>query len=164
MRKILFLFLFAGIFNVAFSQVPINVGDQQLNFGLGNHGNSDFRSTGVYVGFDYCVVEDLTIGGNLVINHWSDYGMSITVLTPAFVADYHFNTLIGIPSEFDFYAGANIGLPLYFGSSSGIGDLYLGLHTGGRWYWNDKWGVNLQLGLGILSSNTGGSLGLSMRL
>ena len=161
MKKVLLILAVALLAtNFSYSQALNAVGDKQLNFGIGNHGYNGFRSNGAYVGFDYVVTEDLSIGLNVGLHHHY-----VTMISPAFIADYHFNTLIGIPSQFDFYAGADLGLPLSFGNGgSAIGDFDFGTHVGGRWYWSDKWGLNLQLGLGILSGDNGASFGLSMKL
>jgi len=171
MKKVLLILAVALLAtNFSYSQALNAAGDKQLNFGIGSQGHSNgyyggFRSNGLYVGFDYVVVEDLSIGLNVGLNRWGGNHYSVTFISPAFVADYHFNTLIGIPSQFDFYAGADLGLPLSFGNGgSAIGDFDFGTHVGGRWYWSDKWGLNLQLGLGILSGGNGASFGLSMKL
>ncbi len=163
-KNLLLVVISVMTMNFAFSQAPITKGDKQVNFGFGNNGAAGFRSNGIYVGMDYCIMDDLTIGGKLGINHWGGDGYSLTILSPTIIADYHFNTLIGIPSQFDFYAGADLGMPFYFGVGSGTGDFDLGTHVGGRWYWNEKWGVNLELGLGILSGGNGAQLGVSMKL
>ena len=168
MKKVLLILVVAALStSFGFSQALTSVGDKQLNFGLGSNGHSEGtgRSNGAYVGFDYVVKEDLSIGLNVGLSRWSYGDYSMTIISPAFIADYHFNTLIGIPTHFDFYAGADLGLPLYFGDGgSGTGDFDFGTHVGGRWYWSDKWGVNLELGLGIISGGNGAKFGLSMKL
>ncbi|MDB3865982.1 hypothetical protein N9300_00725 [bacterium] len=42
-------------------------------------------------------------------------------------------------------------------------DLDLGLHIGGRRFWNEKWGVYLELGVGNTQGTSGG-LGLTVKL
>ena len=71
--------------------------------------------------------------------------------------DYHWNYLIGIPSNWDFYAGARVGVS--FGGSAT--DLDLGIQVGGRWYWSEKWGMNLEIGGG---TGFGTTFGLSYKL
>ena len=62
-----------------------------------------------------------------------------------FRADYHWNFLIGIPSNWDFYAAARAGLNFAH-------DLQpdLGIQVGGRWYWSKKWGMDLELAGGLV--------------
>lgn len=71
-------------------------------------------------------------------------------------ADYHWNYLIRIPENRDFYAGVRAGI--HFG-----GDIVpdLGIQVGGRWYWNEKWALNLELGGG---TGFGTTFGLNMKL
>jgi outer membrane immunogenic protein len=81
-------------------------------------------------------------------------------------ANYHFNTLLEIPQKWDFYAGLNIGFFAwlspddYYGShKSGIG---LGAQIGGRYYFSDKMGINLEFGGG--NAFSGGKIGVSIKL
>jgi hypothetical protein len=68
-------------------------------------------------------------------------------------ADYHWNFLIGIPSYWDFYTGVRAGVG--FGA-----DVWpeLGIQVGGRWYWSDTWGLNLEVAAG---TGFGTTFGLS---
>jgi hypothetical protein len=71
-------------------------------------------------------------------------------------ADYHWNYLIGIPDNWDFYAGARAGFD--FGNDFTPD---IGIQVGGRWYWSNKWGMNLELSGG---TGFGTTFGLSMKL
>jgi len=151
MKKILLLILVAGIFSTAFSQAPLNKGQKQLNMGLGMSGNG----LPAYIGMEWAVHPDVTLGGELAFNmDGFDY------VIPRFMANYHFNTLIGIPPEFDFYAGANVGFLIWFGDGEDISGLNLGFQVGGRWYWSEKWGLNLEFAGG---TGWGTKLGVSMK-
>ena len=57
--------------------------------------------------------------------------------------------------SWDVYGGLGLGYAMYNGDFDKDNDLDLGLHIGGRWFWNEKWGVYLELGGG----NTKGSSG-----
>lgn len=57
-----------------------------------------------------------------------------------FKGDYHFNYLIGIPSEFDFYAGARAGF-----DAGATFRPDVGVQVGARWYWSPVWGLNLEI-------------------
>jgi len=149
MKKLL-LFFIASFISVAMiaqnGQAPLSKGEKQLNFGLG------FSSHGlpVYVGADFAVHNDWTVGPviQLVIDENFGFG-----LLGRF--DYHWNRLIGIPSNWDFYAGGYVG----FVASNDF-DLSVGIQVGGRWYWSEKWGLNLEFGGGTGYS---GALGVSMK-
>ena len=146
--KLLVVLLFlAGSIMAQSGAAPLSKGDKQLNFGLG------FSSHGLptYVGMDFAFHNDWTAGPvvKLVFDDNIGFGALGRI-------DYHWNRLIGIPSNWDFYAGASVG----FISGDNF-TLDLGLQVGGRWYWSDKWGVNLEFGGG---TGFGTSAGISMKL
>ncbi len=62
---------------------------------------------------------------------------------------------MGIPSNWDFYLGASVGF-----ISGNDFDFDIGLQVGGRWYWSDRWGLNLEFGGG---TGYGGAIGVSMK-
>lgn len=118
---------------------PLAKGEQQLNFGLGisNHG------VPLFVSYDFSVYKDVTITPQVDLrfdNNNTYFGILIK-------GDYHWNYLIGIPNNWDFYSGARLGMD--FGNSNA--DFRFGIQVGGRWYWNERWGLNLEIagGTGI---------------
>ena len=122
-------------------------GHQQLNFGLG------FNTSGfpVYVGVDFAVHNNVTLGPLLKMrfeDHYNNFFLLGKV-------DYHWNSLMGIPANFDFYTGGNIGARFHDGTH-----LSLGLQIGGRWYWSERMGLNLEFGGG---AGFGVLFGLSVR-
>lgn len=152
--------------STSFSQNPIAKGQSQLNFGVG------LSSWGipVYIGLDHGVHSNVTLGGELSYHSYNDryrdnkYNHSI--IGAAVNANFHFNALLNIPSNWDFYAGLNLGFyhwnspNEYRGNyNSGLG---LGAQIGGRYYFTEKLGVNLELGGGSVFS--GGKFGLSLKL
>ena len=144
------LFGFAG-FAQGGGVAPLAKGEMQINFGTG------FSSRGlpVYASLDIALHKDVTltpeVHTRLPLEGDDDFSGGIMVK-----ADYHWNYLIGIPSNWDFYAGARAGIN--FG-----GDIFpdLGIQVGGRWYWNDNWGLNLELAGG---TGFGTTFGLSVKL
>jgi hypothetical protein len=134
MLKRFTLSLFVISFSIcAFAQSPIGEGGKQLNLG---------------------VHPDITVGGQVGLDLGFDY-FSISGR-----GDYHFNTLLEIPRDWDFYAGLSIGF------LGGIDNDYdsgfdLGLQVGGRYYWNSDWGINLEFGGG--NNLAGGRFGVSKR-
>jgi hypothetical protein len=127
---------------------PLSKGQKQLNFGTG------FTNYGlpIYVSLDFAVHKDVTLTPVVNMKFDNDF----THFGAGLKCDYHWNYLIGIPSNWDFYAGANIGFD--FGEDFNPA---LGLQVGGRWYWSPKWALNLELGGGY---GFGTALGVSMKL
>lgn len=140
------MLLLAGFVFAQEGEAPLKNGQKQLNFGLG----SGYYGLPLYAGIDFAVHNDVTIGPVLQLRFGSGY----TDVGAIFRGDYHFNRIIGIPSNFDFYAGGSLG---YFTGSYG---LYLGIQVGGRWYWDEKWGLNVEFGGG---TGYGGAIGVSMK-
>lgn len=151
---------------VAFAQSPINKGQLQFNAGVG------LSSWGipVYLGIDYGIHKDITIGGEVSFrsyhDNWGGRGYNHSIFGISGNGNYHFNSLLKIPPTWDFYAGLNIGFYIwrsnseYLGShSSGLG---LGAQVGGRYYFTDRFGINLELGGG--NAFSGGKFGISLKL
>jgi hypothetical protein len=140
-----FFMMFALAFSL-YAKAPLSKGAKQFNFGLGQ------SSIGlpVYVGIDYAIHNDITVGPQ--VNFLLDNDAMIVILGRG---DYHFNRLLDISSSWDVYAGANVGVRL----NNGV-DIEPGIQIGGRWYWSKKWGLNLEFSGG---NNYGTTLGLSVK-
>jgi outer membrane immunogenic protein len=148
------------------------VGDQQVNFGLG------FSTVGVpvYGNFEVAIHPDITVGGQLSFAYYSEKSQGYTYRTTEFTmvgfGNYHFNTLLQVPSNWDTYAGLNLGysfrnttsdvpdgtLDAYDYKSNG---LFLGIQIGGRYFWNSNWALNFELGGGTAF---GGKIGVTYRI
>lgn len=163
--------LFAVILMVssttAFAQSPIAKGQTQLNLGVG------FSNWGlpVYIGSDHGIHPDITLGGELSYRAYHEryngnnkYRHSIFGLSAN--ANYHFNRIFNISPTWDLYAGLNLGFYHWNSSSdypgSGFPGLGLGGQIGGRYYFSDKLGVNLEFGGG--NAFSGGKFGISVKL
>ena len=167
MKRIFLVIVISGLIalNSSAQESPLANGQTQLNFGVG------FSSWGlpVYAGLDFGVHPDISVGGELSYRNFSDhwgnvkYHHSITGISGN--GNYHFNRVLNIPSNWDFYAGLNLGFYIWSSDSgyggSGSSGLGLGAQVGGRYYWNDKWGVNLEFGGG--NAFGGGKIGLSVK-
>ena len=144
----------------------------QINGGVGLSG----WGVPVYLGADFGVARDVTIGAVVsyrsITESYGYYKFRETGIGIDFNGNYHFNRLLKIPNNFDFYAGATLAYynwshkvkdvdyeVNYSGSrSSGIG---FGLQVGGRYFFTKNLGLNLQFGGGI--HTVGGRLGLTYR-
>lgn len=166
MKRTVLTIILLIIATTMFAQGPIEIGQAQLNAGVG------LSSWGVpvYVGLDYGVHQDITIGGEFSFrsynDNWSNHKYRHSIIGISGNANYHFSTLLNIPANWDFYIGPNIGFYIwnspteYEGShTSGLG---LGAQIGGRYYFNEKFGINLEFGGANVFS--GGKFGISLKL
>ncbi len=172
MKKKLLLFSLSLASITMQAQYMLNKGDAQLNAGVG------LSSWGipVYIGFDYGVHKDISVGGEISVrsynsNRWGNkkynyaYNYRFTVFGISANGNYHFNTILAIPTKYDLYAGLNLGFYAvsypdgYNGSRlTGLG---LGAQIGGRYYFNEHVALNLELGGG--SAFGGGKFGISYK-
>jgi len=126
------------------------------------------------VNAEYGLTENIGIGGSVMLNMWSEFDWSSTLIN--FNADvaYHFTKLD--MDKFDLYAGGGLGYSVYswkwkdsgdgdIGGSGGSG-IYIPIFVGGRYFFNPKIAVSLRL-VGSLTghwSGFGGVLGVTFVL
>ena len=166
MKKQLLILSFLLFSSLIYAQSPIAKGESQINAGLG------LSSWGVpvYIGFDHGIHPDITVGGELSYRSYSDKYANVnydhSVIGISGNGNYHFNRVLEIPKNWDFYAGLNLGFYIwnspsdYHGSHSS--ELGLGAQVGGRYYFSDKIGLNLEFGGG--NAFSGGKIGLTFKL
>ena len=148
------------------AQSPLPKGKTQLNAGLG------FSDFGVpfYVGIDHAVGRDFTLGGEFSYRgykeNWRGNSYKHRIAGLAMNGNYHFNRIMNINPDWDFYAGLNIGFffwdspePYNGTYASGLG---LGAQVGGRYYFSRSAGVNLEFGSG--NAFSGGKIGFTFKL
>jgi hypothetical protein len=157
-KKILFAVALSLSMMATYAQNPVGKGGKQINFGTG------FSSWGIplYFGMDFGVHSDITAG--FVVSARTH--PEVLVLGFTGVGNYHFNRILEIPNDWDLYAGLSLGFFSWNWDSKYSGrknsPLGLDLQIGGRYFWSDDWGVNLELGGG--SSISGGRIGLTRKL
>ena len=119
----------------------------ELNFGI------------IGANYEIPVHKDITIAPGASTN------FDINWLTFSVKANYYFDNLIGLTDEsWDVYGGAGAGYAIYNGNNDNKDNGFdIGLHVGGRWFWNEKWGIYLELGGGNTQGATGG-VGLTVKL
>ena len=149
----------------AYAQGSLGKGNKQFNAGVG------FSTWGVpiYAGLDFGVHQDITVGPVASFRTYSqniasvNYSHSIFVI--GFNGNYHFNTLIDLDPEWDLYAGLTLGYWIWSSPANYPGGLGSGIgldgQIGARYFFSDKFGMNLELGGGIAS---GGKLGVTLKL
>ncbi len=152
MKKIFLLFITLIIFNNLFAQYPLNAGKIQLNAGIGfSSGNAP-----IYIGLDYGLKTDLTLGGEMVF-HKSGTGILANI-------NYHFNELLKLDSKLNIYAGVNLSAFLLKSTPTNNSktSFNLGGQLGARYKLSSSIAINLEFGIG--NSINEGKLGITARL
>ncbi len=143
MKKITLLCVFAFMCSAA---IVFGQARKELNFGL------------IGANYEIPVHKDITIAPSAGTN------LDLDWLTIGVKANYYFDNLIGLTDNaWDVYGGIGAGYAIYNGDAGKDSDLDIGLHIGGRWFWNDKWGIYLEFGGGNTQGASGG-LGLTVKL
>jgi len=139
-----------------------------------------FSSWGVpiFARFVVPVADNITVGGGLSYQSKGENFGTIgkwrhTIVGIHARGNYHFNELIEIDDQWDLYGGLNLGYYIWNTkwddsgtsfdySGSGSGGFSLGIHVGGRYFINDRIGINLEFGGGTVLS--GGTIGATFLL
>jgi len=139
MKKPLIFLIILGTFStITFAQAT-----KQLNFGI--------------IGASY----EIPVASAITIAPAAGSNLNLDYLTVGVKANYYFDSLIDLPSEWDVYGGINAGYAI--GMDNNDSDIDFGLHVGGRWFWSPKWGVYIEAGDGKVSGGSAG-IGLTMKL
>jgi outer membrane immunogenic protein len=165
-KNILLVSVFALFSLTPYAQSPLPVGKAQFNAGVGLSG----WGVPIYAGIDYSVHKDITIGGEFSFRsyreNWKNDYYRHGIIGISGNGNYHFNTLLKIPRNFDFYAGLNVGFYSWASPNGYNGDhnsgIGLGAQVGGRYYFTNKVGINLELEGGDAFSE--GKFGVSIKL
>lgn len=137
------------VFALFFTFLTANMFGQarnELNFGL------------IGVNYEIPVSNDVSIAPGASTNFGLDW------ITLHVKANYYFDRVFGIEDNaWDVYGGIGAGFAIYNGDNEKNDDFDMGLHVGGRWFWNDKWGLYVEFGGGSTQGATGG-LGVTLKL
>jgi len=143
MKKATLLLFFALVFaaTTTFGQAR-----SELNFGL--------------VGINY----EIPVHKNITIAPGAGTSLDFDWLNVGVKANYYFDNLFGLTDpDWDVYGGANAGYAVYMGDGVDDSDIDFGLQVGGRWFWNDTWGLYLELAGGNVAGLSPG-IGVTMKL
>ncbi len=158
MKTFIITLLFFSFSLLSYGQSSLPQGEKQWNAGVG-------RSTygiPIYAGIDYGLRHNITLGGETSF-HWDGPGVRLGMFGIAANANYHFNRLIGIPEEWDAYIGLNTGLYSIRWSKETTAVIGVGGHIGGRYFFDEKTGINLEFGTGG-TDLAGVKLGITSRI
>ncbi len=166
MKKILILTVACLSTVITLAQNPLKKGEKQLNagFGLNSFG------TPIYLGAEFGVHEDISLAGDVSYQSKDYVFAKQSAIGVSLKGNYHFNRILKIEDKFDFYAGAGLNYYNFNTKFSGIVtnfnfdyDTGIGfdLQIGGRYFFSDKFGINLEFGGG--NTLSGGKLGITYK-
>ncbi len=163
MKKLVVIFSLMVLAATVTAQSPLAKGRKQINAGVGISG----WGIPIYVGMDFGVGKNFTLGfeGSFRFHNERLGGNRYhsTIIGISGNGNYHFNTLLNISSEWDFYAGLNLGFFVWTTPSNypgnGSSGLGAGLQVGGRYFFQPNFGLNVEFG----GSNafSGGKFGIT---
>ncbi|MDW7692620.1 hypothetical protein R9C00_12205 [Flammeovirgaceae bacterium SG7u.111] len=175
-KVIVLLSVFTLFFaNASFAQFePFSDGAKMLSAGVGATG----WGIPVYVRYEQAIVENVTIGGSLSYQSYSEKYSGgkwrHTIFGVSGRGSYHFNELFSAAEEWDFYAGGSLGFyswdtkwddassPTFDYNGSGSGGMSIGAHVGVRYFLNEKIGLNAEVGGGTVLA--GATVGVTFLL
>jgi len=165
MKKNIFIALVSFMACGAFAQSPLEKGKWQLNAGIGTSG----WGTPVYLGFDYGIHRDWTLGieGSYQSHSYGASRYSSSIVGLGVNGNYHFDHVLDLPKSWDLYAG--LGLTYYHWNysnksfaDSNATNTGLGAQLGARYFFTNRFGINLELGGG--NATSGGKIGITYKL
>ncbi|EGD34453.1 hypothetical protein HMPREF9071_0899 [Capnocytophaga sp. oral taxon 338 str. F0234] len=166
MKKLLVLASIFLAISSASAQAALDRGGVQLNGGFG------FTGWGipVYVGADFGVTDQISVGGELFYRTDKVAGVRYNNFGVLANANYHLGELLRFPSPLDVYGGMSLGYYNWdndykgnrywdYEYDSGLG---VRLQTGARYFFTDNFGVNAEIFVEHNTGNTITSGGLKM--
>ncbi len=151
----------ALVFQAAAQSHPLPKGGLDLNAGVGLGG----WGVPIYIGLDYGLMEDITLGGEFAFRGYNDGPWKHNILVFAVNGNYHFNRILNIPPVWDFYAGLSLGFaswshPRGYDEGRYRSGSFLGAQIGGRYYLTNNLALNLEAGGGTVN---GGKFGITVK-
>lgn len=160
-----FTLIISIFFSIILSaQAPLENKKLQLNAGLGTSG----WGTPVYGGIEYGIGNNITVGSEVSFQSYKVYNYKSSILGIQGFGNYHFNELLKIPSEWDFYAGLGVNYYNWTIKDSAYNyyfdDTPFGVsgQVGGRYFFNEKFAINLEANGG--NATSGGKIGITYKL
>jgi outer membrane immunogenic protein len=109
MKRYFLTIIMVILTSAVFAQNPIPKGTKQLNLGVG----LSTWGIPIYAGLDFGIGSDISLGFEATYRAydetWTNNKYKHSVIGFSGNGNYHFNRIMDIPSNWDFYAGLNVG-------------------------------------------------------
>jgi hypothetical protein len=177
MKRILLLsMLIVFVASLSFGQMAYQKGDQVINLGIGLGGFAGvYGSGGIAItgGYEYGIHENISLGGVVGYSSssqdvWGDYGWKYTYILIGARGAYHLDLFH--KKDIDTYGGVLLGYNIVSSSAKGTEPVHgwgwssyspsasylaIGVFIGGRYYFDPRWAVQVELGYGLGILNVG---------
>ena len=142
MKKLLTIIALVGI---------MFLGSNLANAQAQKYLNIGGAGTGLYASIEFPVSSVITVAPQIS----TDYNFNSFVI--AGKGNFYLDEVFEMDDAWDVYAGANLGWRVDTGNDG----FNWGIQVGARWFWSDKWGVNVEFGGG---SGVLGGVGVTMKM
>jgi len=165
MKKVgLFLIVLVSIINTGFAQRKFGAekygNTLNMGLGIGYYGYFDHNVPVVHLNYEFDVSKDFTLAPFITFYsyHRKDYRQ--TVVPIGVKGTYYFDEILKADKKWDFYLAGSLGAALVstrwnegrnrtFNNREGPNRLYLDLHIGTEYHFNNKIGAFLDLSTGV---------------
>lgn len=164
MRKIILLILvvivIAGNSNAQNSGPGEKYGKTlNIGIGLGYYGYVEHSIPVIHLNYEFDVARNFTLAPFITFYSYNNYYYRQTVIPIGVKGSYYFDQLLNAGSKWDFYGAGSLGFAIrntrwengYNGQTNnqGAGPLYLDLHIGTEYHFNNKLGAFFDLSSGV---------------
>ena len=165
MKKVLLLaVVFASICNAGMAQRKI-AGEKygntlNLGLGIGYYGFIDHSTPVVHLNYKFSVAKDFTLAPFVTFYSYRRNDYRQTVVPIGVKGTYYFDQLLKADKKWDFYLAGSLGATIVntrwddgntrtLNNNEGPNSLYLDLHIGSEYHFNNKIGAFLDLSTGV---------------
>lgn len=131
-----------------------------VGLGIGYYGYVEHSIPVIHLNYEFDVARDFTLAPFITIFTYNNKYYHQTVVPIGVKGTYYFDRLLNADSKWDFYGAGSLGVAIrntrwdggYNGTKNddvGAGSLYLDLHVGTEYHFNNKIGAFLDLSTGV---------------
>jgi hypothetical protein len=131
-----------------------------LGLGIGYYGYIDHSTPVFHLNYEFPVAKDFTLAPFVTFYSYRHNNYRQTVIPVGVKGTYYFDQILNADKQWDFYLGGSLGAAIIktrwddgytrkLNNNEGAGPLYLDLHIGTEYHFNNKIGAFLDLSTGV---------------
>jgi hypothetical protein len=165
MKKVLvLLFVLLSVYNLGIAQRRV-AGEKygntlNLGLGIGYYGYIDHSTPVIHINYELPVAKDFTLAPFVTFYSYRRNYYRQTVIPVGVKGTYYFDQILNADKKWDFYLAGSLGAAIIktrwddgyrrtLSKNEGAGSLYLDLHVGTEYHFNNKLGAFLDLSTGV---------------